>query len=239
MTRNLLKCGGWVMVVGVVGMAGAQAQTTIASDHVDIGIAYEGGAWDLHVHQEEPAPGAEYAPSEAVFVIGESARLAGGIPNTPVATSFFGAAGSPLWVLPKTQVEDLPFLGIGTEEMSASDWNGPLTLSLRSVSGPGDVFVWDVGAFGDFLPKMSSRDGVGAGDALSLAAGSHAHYFWGFSAPGEYEVGLSASGVHAVDGSVASDPAVYRFSVVPEPGPLSLLLAGGLLLGVRRKIHAS
>lgn len=238
MTRKLLKWGGWVMVAGVVGATGARAQTIIASDHVDIGIAYEGGAWDLHVHQEEPAPGAEYAPSEAVFRIGESAQLAGGIPNTPSATSFFGAAGSPLWVLPKTQVEDLPFLGIGAEELSAADWNGPLTLTLRSVSGPGDVFVWDVGAFGGLQPKMSSRDGLGDGDAFTVAAGSHGHYFWGFSAPGEYEVGLAASGVHAVDGAVASDPAVYRFSVVPEPGPLSLLLAGGLLLGVRRRICA-
>lgn len=237
MNRNHL--GRWKSLLAVgtfgwAGLAGVSAQTRITSGHVDIGIVYEAGAWDLHVHQEEPEPGAEYEPSEAVFGIGEAAWLVGGVPDSPAAVGFFGAAGSPLWVLPRTEVEGLPFLGIGAEEMSADDWNGPLTLSLREVSGPGDVFVWDVGTFGELLPKMSTRDGVGPGDSLTVQAGSHGHYFWGFSAPGEYEVGLSASGVHAADGAVASEVATYRFSVVPEPGPVSLLVVGGLALMRRR-----
>lgn len=143
-------------------------------------------------------------------------------------------AGSPLWVLPRNEVGSLPFLGIGAEEMSAADWTGDLRLTLRGVNGPGNVLVWDVGSLGELIPKMSSRDGIDARDTLSVELGSHAHYFWGFSEPGDYEVLLSASGVHAKDGAVASDPAGYRFHVVPEPATETLLLTGAALVGARR-----
>ncbi|MBL9128894.1 MAG: choice-of-anchor M domain-containing protein [Verrucomicrobiales bacterium] len=216
-----------VLLAAAGGGFSAQGQTPIARGHVDLGILYEGGAWDLHVHQEEPED-LEFAPADAVLRIGPKGELAGGVPSTPSATGFFGAAGSPLWILPKTEDPDLPFLGIGAEEMTADDWTGALTLRLEDVRGPGNVFVWDVGAFGELQPKFNSRDGVSASDALSVEAGSHAHYFWAFSSPGDYEVVVSASGQHKVDGAVASEPVAYRFQVVPEPGTGSLALLGAL-----------
>jgi surface-anchored protein len=224
-----------VALMVVAGVYPATSQTMISSGHVDIGVLYESGTWDLHVHKDVPDAEEEFGPSEAVFVIGAKAQQAGGVPNSASATGFFGPAGSPLWVLPKSQDPELPFLGIGAEEMSADDWNGSLTLTMTDVRGPGNVFVWDVGAFGDLQPKMSSRDGFSAGDALSVEAGGHAHYFWAFSAPGDYEVFLSAQGNHKVDGSVQSEPAGYRFQVVPEPGVGTLILAGLVCLGGLRR----
>ena len=224
-----------VALMAVAGVYPATGQTMISSGHVDIGVLYESGTWDLHVHKDVPGAEEEFGPSEAVFVIGAKAQQAGGVPNSASATAFFGPAGSPLWVLPKSQDPELPFLGIGAEEMSADDWNGALTLSMTDVRGPGNVFVWDVGAFGDLQPKMSSRDGFSAGDALTVEAGGHAHYFWAFSAPGDYEVFLSAQGNHKVDGSVQSEPAGYRFQVVPEPGVGTLILAGLVCLGGLRR----
>lgn len=224
-----------VVCIAVLSAGGLPAfpQTVISSGHVDVGVLYEGGAWDLHVHKESP-PEAEYAPGDAVIQVGVKAQLAGGVPNTPASVGFFGTAGSPLWILPKSQDSELPFLGVGAEEMSASDWNGALTLSLNEVNGPGHLFVWDVGAFGELQPKMNSRDGVTSADFLSVEAGSHAHHFWAFSAPGDYEVVVSARGNHTVDGLVDSGPVGYRFQVVPEPHVGWLLAAGGLCLAVRR-----
>lgn len=234
--KNIAKvAAGAAGMLCLVGGGTMAAAPVLTHGHMDIGVLYEGGAWDLHLHKEEPPPDEEFAPGDALIQVGPSAALPGGVPNTPSATGFFGPAGSPLWVLPKTEQEDLPFLGIGAEEMDAADWNGNLTLSLDSVNGPGDVFVWDVGAFGDLIPKMSTRDGVGPGDLLEVTAGSHAHYFWAFSAPGEYEVVVKGSGVHAVDGPVASDPVGYRFQVVPEPGAAGLLGAGALTLWISRR----
>lgn len=224
-----------VALMAVASVNPVTSQTPIPSGHVDIGVLYEAGVWDLHVHKTVPEPEEEFGPSDAVFVMGAKTQQAGGVPNSASATAFFGPAGSPLWVLPKSQDPELPFLGIGTEEMSGDDWNGTLTLTMTEVRGPGDVFVWDVGAFGDLQPKMSSRDGFSAGDALTVEAGGHAHYFWAFSAPGDYEVFLSAQGDHKMDGPVQSEPAGYRFQVVPEPGVGTLVLAGLVCLGGFRR----
>ena len=210
------------------------SQAVISHGHVDLGVLYEEGTWDLHVHKETPPPDEEFAPGDAIIQLGPKAALAGGVPNNAAATGFFGAAGSPLWILPKAQDPDLPFFGIGAEEMSPDDWVGSLTLKLDEVRGPGNVFIWDVGAFGELEPKMSSRDGISASDVVGVEAGSHGHYFWAFSAPGDYEVSFSASGTHKVDGAVASDPVAYRFQVVPEPGVGWLLVVGGLCLSLRR-----
>jgi len=217
------------------GVTTILSQTVIRQGHLDLGVLYEDGAWDLHVHKEFPLPDEEFAPADAIIQLGPKSALPGGVPDTAAATSFFGAAGSPLWILPKTQDPDLPFFGVGAEEMSPEDWVGSLTLKLEDVRGPGNVFVWDVGAFGELQPKMSSRDGYSPSDVLAVEAGGHGHYFWAFSAPGDYEVSVSASGTHAVDGAVASEPVAYRFQVVPEPGVGSLVVLGGLCLGLRRR----
>jgi surface-anchored protein len=211
------------------------AQTTLSEGHADIGIAYEGGAFDLHVHQEEPPPGAEYAPGEAILRVGASAQLAGGVPNNASATAFFGSPGSLLWALPKTEQQDLLFLGFGTEELSAEEWNGPIGLTLKGMSGPGNFFVWDTGVFGELQPKMSSRDGISTADRLDLIAGSHGHYFLGFSQPGFYQVSFEASGTHVTDGPLVSETAQYTFEVVPEPSMLHLLGLGAIALLLHRR----
>lgn len=216
----------WVLVVTGAGVLSAPGQAILSSGHMDIGILYEAGAWDLHVHKESPPPDEEFAPSDAIVQLGARAQLPGGVPNSPAAAAFFGPVGSALWILPKSADPELPFLGIGAEEMSSADWNGPLTLTLTDVRGPGNVLVWDVGAFGELQPLISSRDGISAVDSVAVEAGGHAHYFWAFTEPGDYEVHLSAKGNHAVDGPVQSEPAAYRFQVVPEPGAETLVCAG-------------
>jgi surface-anchored protein len=209
----------------------AYAAVPIGSDHVDIGIAYEGGAFDLHIHQEEPVD-IEYAPDEAFFLIGAVSQTTS--PGGPF-TAFLGSAGNPVWVLPATEVAGLPFLGFGTEELDPADWLGNLSLSLRSVTGTGNFSVWSSGAFGVPTVAMNSTDGFSEGDRLSLVPGSHGHYNLGFTAPGTYVVELEASGTHVVDGPVSSGPTAYTFQVVPEPSTYVLLLAGtGAFLVSRR-----
>lgn len=207
-------------------LAGLSAGPTLhaqlfTSGHIDLGIAYEGG-FDLHLHDEETDT--EYAPSELTLVVGLAGKT-----STPAVLSAFATVGSDIWILPKTENENLPFLGIGTEELSIADWSGNLTLTLKSVTGPGDFGLYDVGTFGEILPLMNSRDGITGGDALTVAPGTHAHYNFTFNAPGSYLVGFEATGLHTVDGAVSSGTVEYQFTVVPEPEEYAALAGAGLI----------
>ena len=211
----------WI-TAGFTLILSAQSQTFISSGHVDIGIGYEDKAFDLHVHQEEPLE-QEFAPGEAVFAVGPASA---GVSPGGAYVSFLGAAGTPVWILPTAEKEQLPFLGFGTEELTAADWSGNITLSLKAISGPGTFSVWGVSGFGAPELKMSSVNGISADDRLLLVPGSHGHFNVGFSAPGDYRVTLEASGNHLIDGLRTSDPATYRFQVVPEPSTWALALTG-------------
>ena len=115
------------LLMATASALAAQAQAVINSGHVDIGIAFESGNWDLHVHQEEPVE-AEFAPDEVILQVGASAQTS--VPADP-SFSFLGNAGDPVWVLPKSENPELLFLGIGAEELDPTDWTGGITLSLR------------------------------------------------------------------------------------------------------------
>jgi surface-anchored protein len=214
-----------LVVAALTFSISAFSQTFIQSGHVDIGIGYEDKAFDLHVHQEEPVD-QEFAPGEAVFSIGPASTAVS--PGGPF-TSFLGNAGTPVWVLRTTENEQLPFLGFGTEELTASDWSDNIRLSLKAVRGPGTFSVWGVSGFGAPDLKMSTVDGITDDDRLLLVPGSHGHFNVGFSAPGDYLVTLEASGTHFIDGLRTSDPATYRFQVIPEPSTWALTLTGAVV----------
>jgi surface-anchored protein len=199
-----------VIILAAAGAVAVQAQTVVGTGHVDIGLAYEAGVWDLHVHQEEPVE-AEYEPDEVVLQVGAAARTT--VPVEP-SYGFLGKAGDPIWILPKSETAALIFLGIGTEELDPADWTGNLSLRLTSVSGPGGFAIWDTDLFGSPLVRMNSADGMGASDRLEVIPGSHAHFFYGFTAPGDYAVTFEAAGIFQ-GLETASGPVTYHFRVAP------------------------
>lgn len=208
----------------------ATAQSFFTDGHIDLGIGYEGG-FDLHLHTESPEM--EYAANELILVVGTAGRT-----TTPPVLSAFAPVGSDIWILPKTENPSLPFLGIGTEELTVSDWLGDITLTLQSVTGPGDFGLYNVGTFGEVIPLMNSRDGITSGDSVTIPAGTHAHFKWTFNAPGTYTIGFEASGNHAVDGLVSSGTVAYTFTAVPEPEEYAAMSALGLVgVGLWRRMR--
>ncbi|MFN9982522.1 MAG: TIGR03769 domain-containing protein, partial [bacterium] len=126
--------------------------------------------------------------------------------------------------------------------LTAADWSGNISLSLKAVSGPGNFSVWSLNGFGAPEVRMSTANGISADDRLALVPGSHGHFNVGFSAPGDYLVTLEASGTHLIDGLRTSDPATYRFQVIPEPSTWALAVAGAGALAltvVRSKTSGS
>ena len=216
--RNLILAG--LMSAGL----SLHAQTVLQNEHVDVGIAYEDGMWDLHIHDEDND--VEYEPGDATLQVNAGAETT--VSSNPLF-NFLGTAGSATWILPAVENPSLLFLGFGAEEIESGLFVGDtMNMYLREVSGPGEfaVFAFD-GPTGNPLVFMNSRDGFSASDLFVAVAGGHTDLNWAFSAPGTYTVSFEASGILA-DGNVftSSGPVDYTFQVVPEPSTWALFGLG-------------
>jgi surface-anchored protein len=199
----------------------------ITVGHTDVGVNYEDGAWDLHVHAEDL--GEEFEPDGVWIKVAAAARSS--VPADS-AYSFLGSSGSALWLLPAAHQEGLVFLGFGTEEMEEGIFTGnTVDLALKGVEGPGDFIVYINDAFGAPVVWYNSRDGFDSKDVHTLTAGGHSHVNWVFTAPGKYHVKYQASGTLASTGALTtSDVADYLFDVGELPSLLWTNNAGAMSL---------
>lgn len=187
--------------------------------------------FEPHIHNEGGADGAiidgvrvtddtEFEPDELILVGKKSSVI------TINSTAYF-------W-LPETEQEaaaqGVPFVGIGLEELTVSDWNGGIvTISLQSINGPGEFLLWQDDGFGGATIFLDTANNI---TAFTLAAGSHSHFNWGFTEEGLFDLEFGISGNHVDDG-FQSGSATYTFAI-PEPS-VALLGAIGALALLRRR----
>jgi surface-anchored protein len=173
---------------------GSGRYTVLSEGHVDVfGLAYEDGALDLHVHDEEHA--AEYAPGEVVLKANNEAKT-----TIPAGYDFLGAPGDDVWILPDTEVAGLLFAGYGAEEIAPGDFaNDTLTLTVHDAWG--DVDLYTVDDFGTPAVEFDSDEGPGS---WQVTAGGHGHLNWAFGEAGLYKLTVEAEGVLAATGETVS-----------------------------------
>ncbi|MSR55965.1 MAG: tandem-95 repeat protein [Gemmataceae bacterium] len=192
--------------------AGFQAfEGVVTGGHADVGLNYEDGAWDLHIH-DEPND-IEYEPGGAIYYVAPQA-LTTRAPGSEF--DFIGvAAGEPYYRLPKNQNPELLLLGFGAEELEPGTFqSGYLDLDLKALNGPGQLSIWDSTDTGPHV-LWTSSDGITAADTVRVLEGAHGDYNWGFSAKGRYELTVEAHGF-LDDGDNIEDfsgDATYYFSV--------------------------
>jgi surface-anchored protein len=186
-------------------------EASLTEGHVDVGLNYEDGAWDLHVHDHDRD--IEYEPDGALYYVAPQA-----LTSRPAGSEFdfIGvAAGQPFYRLPKNQNPEILFLGFGAEELEPGTFTtGYLDLALKAVNGPGELSIWDSTDTGPDV-IWATADGITAADSLRVLEGAHAHFNWGFTAKGRYEVTVEAHGF-LDDGDNIEDfsgDVTYYFSV--------------------------
>lgn len=230
--------GGFTTAVATISMDTNKALIAgFNQGHGDLGIAFESGAFDLHLHieggehdHEESGDddddhghgGLEYALNELQIQLDSTSATV--VPSDP-AFGFLGLPGDNVFVLPAVNNPELPFLGIATEEIAAGTFlDGRVLLKLKSVSGPGNYSLWSVDSFGAPTAHMTTSDGLTNDDMLELTEGAHAHFNMGFSQAGFYAVTFEAAAVLA-DGAtaVSSGDVTYYFAVASGVAPVVTL----------------
>ena len=181
-------------------------------DHEDEHGDHEDEHGDHEDEHEHEHSGQEFEANEAALHAGPSTWQK--VPNDP-AFAFLGNAGDTVYLLPQSEREGVLFLGIAGDELESGVFeNDAVALNLENVEGPGAVFLYATDPFGNPTVFFNSRDGVGQSDVFPLSAGGHSHQNWGFTAPGIYRVGLTASGVLNADGqTVSSEETTFLFEV--------------------------
>lgn len=191
----------------------------LAVEHVDLRVLYNATDTNhLSFVARDEDHGINYATNECVLVVNESAKLI-----LPAGTPF-GNEGDPIYVLPQSQNPDLLYLGISTEGIPGGVFSGNLIIRLKSITGPGQFFLWQASSFGDFNVKMNTTDGITDADETTPLIGSHEHYNWGFTATGVYQMTLQISGRRIGDSQdIVSPLTTFTFNVLPLPAEAAVL----------------
>ncbi len=220
-------------------LAPATLDNFLTDEHVDLNVGFAGGAWT--VQPRDTAGPTSYDADRALLVVGTNAaqaRPAGAsydfigvgaganfyrLPQTQNSNLLYlGVAGYN--VPPGTfTAYDAQAESKGRVGAFPIEWS---RMQLLSVNGPGQFSVWqdDIGgpvvAFSSFDDGISNpnangldvTDGISDDDVLYVVPGGHAHYNFGFTAEGRYEITVRLS---ARLGAMVeeSDPITLYFSV--------------------------
>ena len=236
--RTLLSGGARSMAVPVVAGALLAASATATAAAGEFELVLDSGHIDaftltwqddtLAVNLQEDVTGNHvlHAPEDVLLQVKPEAALV--LPDpVPSSLSFLGQAGDTVYYLPQTQDPELIWPGWSTERIPAGVFTNPLRIEITDVEGPGDIFMWQTGSFGQSISVLGG--GFQLPGTISPNVNVHAHANWAFTAEGQYTLTVQASGTLTGGGSVTSAPATYTFQVGDaDPVPSTTLSISGL-----------
>ena len=211
-----------------VNISQADTITNYMAGHADVSVSYEDSDWNVHYRfgGDTILNGAIYtnypvAPETIRVIVPNNANTRIVLSSNQVngAYAFLGAtAGQTNWYISQSTVAGEPFFGLGSDELHYDQFTPPITFRLSSFSGPGNFSMWQNDAFGNPIVGWTTANGLGDDDVISFGIPTHAHYNWGFTAPGEYVLGVTVTGTNITDGVLTSTKNIV-FEVAPFAVP--------------------
>ncbi|MER0000415.1 choice-of-anchor M domain-containing protein [Corynebacterium sp. KPL4015] len=154
----------------------------ITEGHQDMALKDESG--DISFVVKDDHARKEYQSEEFAVEVAEKNKQ-------PISALNIPSLPEEGWVLPQTQIEDVPWLGFNTQELS-EDYLGSkqtATLSMAIASGPEDgrIVAFQNEGIGELKVRMDTEDGT----AWDYPGKSHAHPAFAFTKPGTYAVSFT------------------------------------------------
>jgi surface-anchored protein len=213
--QQLLRLAAAAMLATATVLAATAAPAsaaTIQSGHIDgLDIDYVNGALTLDIQTYSPVND-DLSPAGTTLRLLASSAIT--VPSG-AAWSCLGAAGSTVYVAPQTQNPNLLYSGWNTQDVPAAQ--GPVRLELVSWTAPaGGRFALYTTAGFPATPTFRLNTNAAAGCPVAvwpggIAAGTHAHGNWAFSAPGTYTLTFDATAQNGA--GAASGNVTYTFQV--------------------------
>ncbi|MDO8213120.1 anchored repeat ABC transporter, substrate-binding protein [Conexibacter sp. CPCC 206217] len=153
------------------------------------------------------------------------ANLGDGVPNVSLAEDAVKYAAEIIPLVEDVNL-DTVWLGLrarGDGAQYGADRSSDVLLAATAASGPGDVFGYLTGTFGEAEVYFNSRDGFDAAsgfkdDTATLPADAHTHMSWVFTEPGLYRVTFAASlQVDDTSRPISLGDATFTFAVGVKP----------------------
>jgi len=190
---------------------GLPANAVRASEgHFDYGVQVKNGAMTSLVKDDRPSPAVWRAPGKMLFELGTAAKT--DVPDNPTF-SFLGKPGEKIWTIGQTQETNVPWLGWNTQHESAiENIPGSTTWKLDDVEGPGELFVYQTGSFGNLIQMLGTPDSWPK--SVAIPHNTHAHGNWSFTEPGIYKIATTHT-ARLTSGQTVSSSGTLTFRVGP------------------------
>ncbi len=208
----LLAVGASALIATPAHAADLADPIRFDTGHVDaFNIAVnEDGSIRLNLQEDVTGSHVQRTPESVELVVKKDAYLEG----LPSAYLPVGAPTS-LWYLPLTQDPNLLWPGWNSQGAAgAYGAQADVDIVISDVQGPGDVYLWSQGVFGDPTTLLSGGAWTLPG-TIHQSFLAHTHANWGFTAAGTYTLTAQATIVSA-DGATTSTSEVETYTFVVE-----------------------
>lgn len=178
----------------------------LSSGHVDISATLKDGKLSSFLRDDTALVDKESVDRDiatVALVATDAARYSRPPELAGAEYDFLGKVGSQVYLLPAEQKKGVIWPGWNTQGIDYAALQGPVTLELSKVSGPGDLRIATPGAPGQ--PPKVQLDTSKQDTTIEVGYATHVHAAWVFTEPGVYEFDVAFT-AKAKDSSDLSSP---------------------------------